>query len=178
MVRDGVGAILLPPVTLAGVSAVIGNERPGAVLALTAAAESPNRLAPLRMRTDSVIRDAALKGGVTAAEVDGSGLPTPAWIHNDIRVYACVLEPGQSVAHGVAAGREAYVHVIQDVKSFDSEHNLTALRVNGQRLGGGDGAFLKAAKAQADSAFGLTLEGAGQKGAKVEFLLFDVKKDA
>lgn len=122
--------------------------------------------------------DVQPKGSVTHAEVSGSGAPTPAWIHNDIRVYASILSPGQKLTHNVAAGREAYVHVIQDVTSFDAEANLTGLKLNGQRLGSGDGAFLKAAKSQADSAFSLALEGAGEKGAKVEFLIFDIKKDA
>jgi redox-sensitive bicupin YhaK (pirin superfamily) len=50
-------------------------------------------------------------------------------IHQDARVYAALLDGAASVAHTLAPGRRAYVHVARG-----------ALSVNGQWLGAGDGA--------------------------------------
>jgi redox-sensitive bicupin YhaK (pirin superfamily) len=49
-------------------------------------------------------------------------------IHQDARVYAALLEPGDEVAHEIA-GRHAWVQVIRG-----------AVEVNGSALGAGDGA--------------------------------------
>jgi redox-sensitive bicupin YhaK (pirin superfamily) len=50
-------------------------------------------------------------------------------IHHDARVYATVLDPGQSVAHPLGAGRHAWVQVARG-----------AITLNGAALRQGDGA--------------------------------------
>jgi hypothetical protein len=50
-------------------------------------------------------------------------------IHQDARLYATLLAPGEKVVHRLAPGRHAWVQVARGV-----------LTVNGQRLGAGDGA--------------------------------------
>jgi quercetin 2,3-dioxygenase len=49
--------------------------------------------------------------------------------HQDGFLYATLLSPGEAVAHALAAGREAYVHVARG-----------GARVNGEALGPGDAA--------------------------------------
>jgi redox-sensitive bicupin YhaK (pirin superfamily) len=50
-------------------------------------------------------------------------------IHQDARVFATLLAPGQTVFHPLAPGRHAWVHVARG-----------SLTLNGQHLGPGDGA--------------------------------------
>lgn len=50
-------------------------------------------------------------------------------IHQDVALYATLLEPGQAVTHGLAPGRHAWVQVVRG--------GVTA---NGQALSAGDGA--------------------------------------
>ena len=50
-------------------------------------------------------------------------------IHQDARVYATVLDAGQAVAHAIASGRHAWVHVARG-----------AITLNGTALAAGDGA--------------------------------------
>lgn len=50
-------------------------------------------------------------------------------IHQDARVYAALLEPGEQVAHPLAPGRHAWLHVVTG-----------AVDLNGTALGTGDGA--------------------------------------
>jgi redox-sensitive bicupin YhaK (pirin superfamily) len=73
-------------------------------------------------------------------------------IHQDARVYATVLGPGQSVTHTLAPGRHAWLHVARG-----------ALTLDGHRLSQGDGAAI----AQEAS---ITLAG----DAEAEALLFDL----
>jgi len=73
-------------------------------------------------------------------------------IHQDADLWLARLEPGQKVAHHLAAGRQAWVHV--------AEGEVT---LNGQVLSGGDAASLSAGDA---------LELVGRKAAQV--LLFDL----
>ncbi len=73
-------------------------------------------------------------------------------IHQNARLYATLLEPGQEVAHDLAPGRHAWVHVARG-----------AVRLNGLPLRAGDGA------AVGDEAR-LTLRGEGHS----EVLLFDL----
>jgi hypothetical protein len=54
-------------------------------------------------------------------------------IHQDARVYATVLGPGQQVTHTLAPGRHAWLHVARG-----------ALTLNGHPLAQGDGAALTA----------------------------------
>jgi redox-sensitive bicupin YhaK (pirin superfamily) len=63
------------------------------------------------------------------ASPDGAAGSTT--IHQDARVFATALEPGQAVTLPLAAGRHAWVQVARG-----------ALEVNGQRLVAGDGAAL------------------------------------
>ena len=75
-------------------------------------------------------------------------------IHQNARVYASVLSPGQAVQHALAAGRHAWVHCAQG-----------EITVNGQPFKGGDGAAISNEKS-------LSFTGAGEHGG--EFLLFDL----
>jgi redox-sensitive bicupin YhaK (pirin superfamily) len=52
-------------------------------------------------------------------------------IHQDARVYATLLGPGQQVVHPLAPGRHAWVHVARG-----------SLTLNGERLGTSDGAAI------------------------------------
>jgi redox-sensitive bicupin YhaK (pirin superfamily) len=52
-------------------------------------------------------------------------------IHQDARVYATVLEPGDTVLHRLAPGRHAWLHVARG-----------SLTLNGHRLAQGDGAAI------------------------------------
>ncbi len=73
-------------------------------------------------------------------------------IHQDARLYATLLEPGQEVAHELAPGRHAWVHVARGKASL-----------NGQALAAGDGAAVSAEER-------LVLRGDG----RAEVLLFDL----
>jgi quercetin 2,3-dioxygenase len=73
-------------------------------------------------------------------------------IHQDARVYATVLAPGDEVVHTLQPGRHAWVHVARGT-----------LTLNGQSLGPGDGAGASAET---------TLTLVGEKEA--EALLFDL----
>lgn len=73
-------------------------------------------------------------------------------VHQDVSVYAAILDPGTALAHTLAAGRHAWVQVARG-----------AVEVNGRRLGPGDGAGVSAEPA-------LAIGGA----APAEILLFDL----
>jgi quercetin 2,3-dioxygenase len=68
----------------------------------------------------SRLRLVAAPGGADGAAVT---------LHQDARLYASVLAPGESVAHRLAPGRHAWLQVVRG-----------ALTVNGVALGAGDGA--------------------------------------
>ena len=78
---------------------------------------------------------------------DGSVL-----VHQDAYIYAAILDGGKDVVHTLAAGRQAYVHVIRGT-----------LVVNGTPLKGGDAAKITGEEL-------VTLSGADN----VEVLLFDL----
>jgi len=73
-------------------------------------------------------------------------------IHQDARLYATLLAPGEEVSHALAPGRHAWVHVARGKASL-----------NGQPLEAGDGAAVSAEEQ-------LTLRGDGH----AEVLLFDL----
>jgi redox-sensitive bicupin YhaK (pirin superfamily) len=73
-------------------------------------------------------------------------------IHQDTDVYAAVLDAGQAVSHALRPGRGAWVQVARG-----------AVRLNGQRLGAGDGAAV-----ESEPAVTLTAQ------APAELLLFDL----
>jgi len=75
-------------------------------------------------------------------------------IHQDVRLYAGLLEPGKSVAHDLAPGRGAWIQVTSG-----------AVEVNGNRLRAGDGAAIEDER-------GLEIIGRGEGTS--EFLLFDL----
>ena len=77
-------------------------------------------------------------------------------IHQDAKLYATILDGNDRVAHDLADGRRAYVHVVRG--------NVTA---NGLELRGGDAAMLEhEAK--------ITLDHGGEGSAGAEVLLFDL----
>lgn len=80
--------------------------------------------------------------------------PPSAFIHQDARVYAAVLETGESVAYPIAAGRHAWVQCAAG-----------RIDVNGLALGDGDGVAVSAEPS-------LSFRGAGEHGG--QFLLFDL----
>jgi redox-sensitive bicupin YhaK (pirin superfamily) len=67
---------------------------------------------------------------LVAAPDGGEGAVT---IHQDVRLYATLLAPGERVEHVLAAGRHAWVQVIRG-----------RVVVNGATLGAGDGAAVSA----------------------------------
>ena len=73
-------------------------------------------------------------------------------IHQDARLYATLLAPGEEATHALAPGRHAWVHVARGKASL-----------NGQPLEAGDGAAVSAEEQ-------LTLRGDGH----AEVLLFDL----
>jgi redox-sensitive bicupin YhaK (pirin superfamily) len=77
-----------------------------------------------------------------------------AFIHQDARMYACVLAPGESIEQPIVKGRHAWVHCAQG--------NIT---LNGHPMKDGDGAAVSDESA-------LKISGAGAQGG--EFLLFDL----
>jgi len=79
-------------------------------------------------------------------------------IHQDVRLFAGLLDPGQRAEHALQAGRAAYLHVARG-----------AVELDGRTLREGDGAALIAPQAQT-----LTLAGAGDAGQTGEALLFDL----
>jgi redox-sensitive bicupin YhaK (pirin superfamily) len=98
------------------------------------------------------IPEAARRGRLALiASPDGAeGSPT---IHQDARVYATLLGPGERVRHALAPGRKAWVQVARG-----------SLTVNGSALSAGDGAALTGEAA---------VELAGQ-GDLAEALVFDL----
>jgi len=75
-------------------------------------------------------------------------------VHQDARVYATILASGETVRHGLAPGRHAWVQVARG-----------ELTVNGQALGAGDGAAISDERE-------VVLAGRGAAGN--EALLFDL----
>jgi redox-sensitive bicupin YhaK (pirin superfamily) len=73
-------------------------------------------------------------------------------IHQNARVYASVLDAGDTIAHALQAGHKGYVHVARG-----------AVEVNGQRLSAGDGAKISG---ESELRFG--------NGQQAELLLFDM----
>ncbi len=85
---------------------------------------------------------------------EAQATPSAAHIHQDARMYATVLAPGESVASPLAAGRHAWVQCVQG----DAE-------VNGLAIRAGDGVAVSDEDA-------VRLRGSGGGGA--ELLLFDL----
>ena len=73
-------------------------------------------------------------------------------IHQDVDLYASVLEAGHSVAHDIRAARKTFVQVIKG-----------EIDVNGQRLAAGDGAKIEGVKEVSIAAL-----------SEAEFLVFDM----
>jgi redox-sensitive bicupin YhaK (pirin superfamily) len=92
------------------------------------------------------------KTGVLRLVASPDGREGSVLVHQDAFIYASILNGGDEVVHALAAGRQAYVHVIRGT-----------LTVNGATLKGGD-----AAKISGEAA--VTLSGADN----VEVLLFDL----
>jgi redox-sensitive bicupin YhaK (pirin superfamily) len=85
---------------------------------------------------------------------DRNTTPPSAFIHQDARMYASVLGPGESITHRVAQGRHAWVQCATG-----------NIKVNGLSLKEGDGLAVSEESE-------LSLQGAGASGG--ELLLFDL----
>jgi redox-sensitive bicupin YhaK (pirin superfamily) len=96
--------------------------------------------------------DAEAKRGKLALIAGPEGSGAAVTIHQDARVYATLLDGGESVTHALAPGRRAYVHVARG-----------SAAVNGVALAAGD-----AAKIEAEAQITLG------DGADAEVLLFDL----
>lgn len=94
-------------------------------------------------------------------------------INQDIRMYASILQPDQTITFTLPAGRVGYIHLIQDAKTMTSEHGQSKLIVNDSLLSGGDGAYVTSKNNDGSST--ITFTGRGTNGANAEFLLFDIK---
>jgi quercetin 2,3-dioxygenase len=84
---------------------------------------------------------------------DHAATPAAAFIHQDARMYASVLDGGQTLDLPIAEGRHAWVHCVRG-----------DIVVNGMALRGGDGVAIS-------DEGGLAIGGAGAGG---ELLLFDL----
>jgi len=80
--------------------------------------------------------------------------PPAAVIHQDARIYASILKPGETIEQPIPAGRHAWVHCA-----------LGNITMNGHSLKEGDGAAISEEAA-------LKIAGTGAEGG--EFLLFDL----
>jgi quercetin 2,3-dioxygenase len=85
---------------------------------------------------------------------DKNGSDAAAIIHQDARVYAAVLSPGETIVQPIVKGRYAWVHCAQG-----------KIMLNGHAMKEGDGAAVSDESS-------LTLAGAGEQGG--ELLLFDL----
>jgi redox-sensitive bicupin YhaK (pirin superfamily) len=74
-------------------------------------------------------------------------------VHQDVDLYAALLEPGQAVAHQLGRGRHAWVQVARG-----------GISLNGQPLGQGDGAAVSEEATLSIAATG-----------EAEILLFDLR---
>ena len=72
------------------------------------------------------------KRGKLALIAGPSGSGAAVTIHQDARVYATLLDGGESVTHAIAPGRRAYVHVARG-----------SVGVNGVALAAGDAAKIE-----------------------------------
>jgi quercetin 2,3-dioxygenase len=77
--------------------------------------------------------DADAKRGKLALIAGPEGSGAAVTIHQDARVYATLLDGGESVTHAIAPGRRAYVHVARG-----------SVAVNGVALAAGDAAKIEA----------------------------------
>lgn len=84
--------------------------------------------------------------------IDPAGRDGSLAVNQDVRMYASILESGKTLSHKLAAGRGAWVQVV------DGE-----IDINGQRLESGDGAAI-------EDVADIAIEAA----TKSEFLLFDL----
>ncbi|HVJ42809.1 MAG TPA: pirin family protein [Dongiaceae bacterium] len=89
---------------------------------------------------------------LVASEEAAAGNEGALGINQDLRLYGSILEPGVPLSHPLAAGRGAWVQVVNG-----------DITVNGQKLESGDGAAI-------EDVAELKIEAA----AKSEFLLFDL----
>ena len=96
--------------------------------------------------------DTEAKRGKLALIAGPAGSGAAVTIHQDARVYATLLDGGESVTHALAPGRRAYVHVARG-----------SVAVNGVALTAGD-----AAKVEAEAKVTLG------DGADAEVLVFDL----
>jgi redox-sensitive bicupin YhaK (pirin superfamily) len=96
--------------------------------------------------------DAAQKRGRLVPIATPDGRDGSVTIHQDATIYASLLDGAERVAHDVAVGRRAYVHVARGT-----------VEVNGERLGPGD-----AVKLDGGARIALT------NGDDAEVLLFDL----
>jgi len=86
----------------------------------------------------------------------GSGLDGALEIHQDVTLYASILEPGRELSLPLAAGRHAWVQVARG-----------GVEVNGRSLDAGDGAALSAEAA-------VTLSVPADAASPAELLLFEL----
>jgi len=99
---------------------------------------------------------AEAKRGRLALVAGPEGSDAAVKIHQDARLYATILDDRQRVAHGLAGGRRAYVHVARG-----------SVLVNGTPLGAGDAARIEGATR-------VTLDHEGGAAPEAEVLLFDL----
>ncbi len=96
--------------------------------------------------------DAASKQGRLRLIASGDGRENSVLIHQDAAIYASLLDGGDQVAHSLAPGRMAYVHVVRG-----------QVAVNGVTLSAGDALKMREEEA-------VTLA----QASKAEILLFDL----
>jgi redox-sensitive bicupin YhaK (pirin superfamily) len=100
--------------------------------------------------------DAADKRGRLALIAGPEGSGSAVKIHQNAKLFATLLNGSDRVAHELAPGRRAYVHVVRG-----------EVAVNGAELAGGDAAML-------ENESRITLDHGGRDRAEAEVLLFDL----
>lgn len=91
----------------------------------------------------------------------------PAPVQSPLTMYATLLSEGKSLSQGMK-GLKGYIHVVMRSGYNDGPASGAAIKVGGQMLKEGDGAYL-----QSSSATELVMENVGDRVAEV--ILFDLE---
>jgi redox-sensitive bicupin YhaK (pirin superfamily) len=115
------------------------------------------------------------KEGKLCLIISPDGRDNSIQVHNDLYQYASLIKNGEEIKYQVAAGRVAYIQVVQDANGFNTEANQTGINVNGNILAGGDGLFITQSNDKEGGELVITGAHKLTEG-RAEFLLFDLPK--
>lgn len=113
------------------------------------------------------------KRGKLCLIVSPDGADKSVTIQQDVRMYATILDSEESVSLTIAPGRNAYLHLIQDVTGYKTEAKRVKVSINNnQVLESGDGAFV--VNQDPSLPMQVTLKGVAKSGVLNEVLFFDI----